>query len=154
MLFNFKVFISKWSIRNITLLLSVSDACVIMCIPWGGTRILPQGCTMYCFLTVSPLSLSPLPFQISSSLNLSLGRQGRQWRLNEPHFSQNKTWGKQKGFGIPKPHKTLLDYKSSGTAIEHRKVIPKTCTTEDAARIFFLSHELHLLNIFPTEQSL
>ena len=49
----------------------------------------------YCFLTVLPSSLHPLPSLISNCLNQSLGTQGRSWRLNKAHFQKNKKWSTQ-----------------------------------------------------------
>ena len=55
-----------------------------MCIPWGRTA--PR--LYYCFLTVSPLSLHPLPCLISNCLNLPFGTQGRSWRLESVPYKQ------------------------------------------------------------------
>ena len=83
-----------------------------MCIPGRGTRILPQG--LYsCFLTVPPLSLHPLPSLISNCLNLSLGTQGRLWRLNEAHFLKTRNGEHRKSFCAQEPRKALLSYHIS-----------------------------------------
>ena len=42
----------------------------------------------YCFLTVPPLSLHPLPSLISNCLNLPFGTQGRSWRLKPIPYKQ------------------------------------------------------------------
>ena len=52
----------------------------------------------YCFLTVPPWCLRPLPSLISSCLNLAIGTQGRSWRLNEAYFLQARNSGHGKIF--------------------------------------------------------
>ena len=41
-----------------------------------------------CFLAAPPLSLHPIPSQISNSLNLLFGTQGRSWRLKSIPYKQ------------------------------------------------------------------
>ena len=57
-----------------------------MCIPWGSTA--PE--LHCCFLSVSPLSLHPLPSLISNCLNLPFGTQGRSWRLESVPYEQEE----------------------------------------------------------------
>ena len=57
---------------------------IVMCIPSGGTRTLPQGCTIVSLA----LSLHPLPSLISNCLNLSFETQGRSWRLESIPYKQ------------------------------------------------------------------
>ena len=52
----------------------------------------------YCFVTVPPLSLHPLPSLLSNCLNLPLGTQGRPWRLSEVHFLRTRNGGHRKAF--------------------------------------------------------
>ena len=66
---------------------------VIMCVPWGNQDPAPS--LYYCFLTVPPLSLHPLPSLISNCLNLPLGTLGR---LNEAHFLKIRNRGHRKPF--------------------------------------------------------
>ena len=58
---------------------------IVMCIPWWGTRTLPQGCTIVS-LDCSSLISHPLPSLINNCLNLPIGTQGMSWKLNEAHF--------------------------------------------------------------------
>ena len=58
---------------------------IVMCIPWGGTWTLPQGCIIVSW-TPPPLSLHLLSSLINKCLNLPIGTQGRSWRLNESYF--------------------------------------------------------------------
>ena len=69
-----------------------------MCIPWGRTA---PG-LYYCFLTVSPLSLHPLPSLISNCLNLPFGTQGRSWRLKSvPYKQETGNMGRLRYSGDP-----------------------------------------------------
>ena len=56
-----------------TFCLGVQDAYLIMCIPWRENQD-PAPRLYYC-LIVPPLSLHPLPFPISISLDLALEMQ-------------------------------------------------------------------------------
>ena len=58
---------------------------ILLCVSLGSEP--PQVCTN-CFLTVSPLSLHPLPSVISNCLNLPFGAQGRSWRLESVAYKQ------------------------------------------------------------------
>ena len=92
---NFKVFISKRSIRNRTFR---HKRCLFYYVyPLRGNRD-PAPRLYSCFLTVSPLSLHLLPSLISNCLNLSLGTQRRPWRLNEAHFLKTRNGGRRQGF--------------------------------------------------------
>ena len=66
-----------------------------MCIPWEGTWILPKG---YCFLTVPPMSLHPLPSLVSNCLDPPLGIWGRLWWLSEAHFLRTRNRGHREAF--------------------------------------------------------
>ena len=68
----------------------------MMCIPWEGPRILPQGCAIVSRLFLP--CLSPIPSLISNCLNLPLGTQGRPWRLNEAHFLKTRNGGHREAF--------------------------------------------------------
>ena len=57
----------------------------------------------YCFLTLLPLSLHLLPSLISICLDLSLGTQGRSWRLNGAHFLKTRNGGRRKAFVLRNP---------------------------------------------------
>ena len=56
---------------------------IVMCIPWGGTRTLPQGCSL-----ISWLLLSCLPSVISSCSDLLFETQGSSWRLESIPYKQ------------------------------------------------------------------
>ena len=60
----------------------------------GNQDPAPRLC--YCFLTIPPLSLHSLPSLISSCWNLSLGTQGKSWRLNAAHFPGTRNGGHRK----------------------------------------------------------
>ena len=100
--FNFRVFISKRSTRNITFLLGVTFLLGIRRLHQNASPLrgnqdpAPRLC--YCFLTVPPSSLRPLPSLISDCLNLPLGTWGRSWRLNEAHFLRTRNGGHREAF--------------------------------------------------------
>ena len=56
----------------------------VLCTPWGGTRMLPQGCTILSWLF--------LPCRCI------LETQGRSWRLNEANFLYSINGGHRKAF--------------------------------------------------------
>lgn len=60
-------------------------------------------------MTVSRLSLHPLPSLIITPLNLPLGTHARPWRLNEVHFLKTRN-GAHKGFCAQEPHSALLGH--------------------------------------------
>ena len=57
---------------------------IVMCIPSGKSRTLPQGCTIF-FFTIPHLSLHHLLSLNSCCLMLPVGTQGRSHKLNETH---------------------------------------------------------------------
>ena len=68
---------------------------IVMCIPWGGTRTLPQGCTIVSWLLLPGLCTPSLPWVAMVStypLDLREGQGG--WMKT---FLTNKKWGTQKG---------------------------------------------------------
>ena len=95
-----KVFSFERSIRSMIFLLGVSLLGDVMplslCVSLGGHQD-PAPRLYYCFLTVLPLSLHPLP-SLSNCLNLPLGTQGRPWRRNEAHFLKTRNGGHRKAF--------------------------------------------------------
>ena len=81
-----------------------------MCIPWGGTRTLPQGCTVVSWLLLSCLCFPSLPWLATvriCPLELREGHGG--WTLLPP----NKKWGTLKGFHAQEPHRVLLGFSTS-----------------------------------------
>ena len=78
-----------------------------MCIPWGGSRTLSQGCTLVSGLLLPCLcipSLLRLATVWSCPLELREGHAG--WSL----FLTNKQQGIQKGFCAQEPHRVLLGF--------------------------------------------
>ena len=70
-----------------------------MCIPWEGTRILSQGCTIFSWLFLPCLCISLLP--CSATVWTSLVTQGGLWKLNEANFLRTRNGGHRKAF-VPK----------------------------------------------------
>ena len=68
----------------------------------------------YCFLTVPPLSLHPLPSLISNCLNLPLRIQGRLWKPDEAHFLKTRN-GRQRKACVPRIPKGSCSVSSSRT---------------------------------------
>ena len=84
---------------------------VIMCVPWGGTRTLPQGCSIF-FRTVR------LVFASSSFLDQWLSEpdpwnSGKAMEAEWGQFPKNKKLGTQNGFCAQEHHKVLLGYNFS-----------------------------------------
>ena len=76
-----------------------------MCIPWGGTRTLPQGCTIVPWLLLPCLWVPSLPWLATvriCPLELREGHGG--WSL----IPTNKKRGTQKDFRAQEPHRVLL----------------------------------------------
>ena len=111
-MFNFKVLISKRTVRNITFLLGVLDAYVMICIPWEGTRTPPQACTRLLLDSSSFVSVSSF-FLWSAMSEPAHCTQGRPWRLNETHFPKNKKWRTQNVFCAQEIHRALLGLAST-----------------------------------------
>ena len=111
-LFNFKVFISKRSIRTRCLYYYVYP---FEREPGSSPK------TVLLFLDCSSLVFASPPFLISNCLNLSLGTQGRSWRLNEACFLRTKKWGTQKGFCAQEPHRALLSYRITAVLVKNTK---------------------------------
>ena len=61
---------------------------IVLCIPLGGTKTLPQAALL--FLVCPCLSLHLLPSLISTCLNLPVGTQGRSQRLDEAPFLKTR----------------------------------------------------------------
>ena len=89
-----RVFVLVGRVVNFSHLVGISVCAkqlkdIVMCIPWGGTRTLPQGCVIVSWLLL-PCLLFPLPSLINNCLNLPFGSQVRSWRLNEAYFLQQE----------------------------------------------------------------
>ena len=115
-LFNFKVFISKRSIRNVSFLLGVKDAYLIMCSPWRGES---GSClkAALLFLDCSSLvSLSP-SFPDQQLSEPASWNSGEVMESEWGPFPKNKKWETQEGSCAQEPHKTLLSYTNSTLCI-------------------------------------
>ena len=66
-----------------------------MCIPWEGTRNLPQGCLIVSWLSLPCLCIPFLPW---AATVWTLGAQERLWWLNEAHFLRLRKGGPRKDF--------------------------------------------------------
>ena len=76
----------------------------------------------YCLSAPPAWSLHPLPSQISSCLNLTVGTQGRSWRLNEAHFLRRRNGGH---------HRALLGFNN--------------CMSQFKQQISFYAIQTHIL---------
>lgn len=63
---------------------------IVICIPGGGTRTLPQSCTIVSWLLLSLLCIPSLSW-LTTVWTCSLEPQERSWRLDL--FPKNKKWG-------------------------------------------------------------
>ena len=78
-----------------------------MCIPWGKTWILSQGCTIVSSLLLSGLCIPSLPWLATVwTYLLELRRGHGGWNL----FPTNRKWETQKNFLAQKPHRVLLGF--------------------------------------------
>ena len=80
---------------------------IVLCIPWGGTRTLPQGCSIVSWLLLPYLLIPSLPWLATvwiCPLELREGQGG--WSL----FPTNKKQETQKGFRAQEGHKVLLGF--------------------------------------------
>ena len=70
---------------------------IVMCIPWGGTRTLPQGCIIASWLLLPCFHILLFPdWQLFEPAlwNSGVG----SWRLNEAYFLQTRNGGHRKAF--------------------------------------------------------
>ena len=67
---------------------------IVVCIPWGTNRILPQGCTIVSWLLLPCFCIPFLSW--SATVNPSLGTQGRPWKLNDTHFLKTRNEGQRR----------------------------------------------------------
>ena len=58
----------------------------VMCVPWGGTRTLPQGCTIVSWLLLSHLCIPSL--SLLATVESALWIQGRSWSLKFVPYKQ------------------------------------------------------------------
>ena len=80
---------------------------IVMCIPWGGTRTLPQGCAIVSWLLLPCLCIPSLPWLATVWIcPLELRKCHGGWSL----FPTSKEWGTQKGFRAQEIHRVLLDF--------------------------------------------
>ena len=96
---------------------------IVMCVPWGGTRTLPQGCTIVSWLFLPCFCMPSLPWLATvwtCPLELREGHGG--WSL----FLTNKKWGTQKDFCAQEPHKVLLGFKTLSFSDKWRPRVNKT----------------------------
>lgn len=90
-----------------------------------------------CFLTLPPLSLHPLPSQISNCLNL--GSQGRPWRLKEAHFLRPRSGGLRKalGRGAPTGSRSVTEQKPIFTWMKKKPKEECVVTPEKGRKCLF-----------------
>ena len=89
---------------------------IIMCIPWGGTRTLPQGCTIVSWLLLPCHCIPSLPWLATvwmCPLELRDGHGG--WKL----FPTNKKQRTQKGFHAQERHRVLLGFTMVSLSFNH-----------------------------------
>ena len=81
---------------------------IVMCIPWGGTRTLPQGCTILSWPLLPCLCIPSLPWLAAVQIcPLELRKGYGGWSL----FPTNKKRGTWKGFHAQEPQRVLLGFR-------------------------------------------